>query len=169
MMKTSHIFLFLLSTVILACSPATVQQTYESQEVTFTMLGPLFAGANSAQIVMTPSVADMLGEGRTIEDIQALHLSSATFTSADSIPFQYWEGIVLQLVSDKSPMVNAGVLNPVPQGESRITIKGSTEADLTEVVKDGTFYIVADINLEEDVMDDLEFTGTFTFDIAVKE
>lgn len=169
-MKASHLILFLLCCLIMACTPSTVQQTYESQEITFTVPGPLFAGANSAQIVMTPPVEELVGEGKTMEDIVSIHLESATLTSGDSIPFQYWEGVVLQLVSDNSPMVNAGVLNPIPQGESSISIKGSAESELSEVVKDGTFYIVADINLAEDMMDsNLEFTGAFTFSIDVKE
>lgn len=170
MMKNLHIALLLLSLTAMACSPSTVQKTYETEEITFTLEGPLFAGANGAQVVMSPSFEEMLGEGKTAEDIISLHLTSATFSSSDSIPFQYWEGIVLQLVSDNSPMVNAGVINPIPEDVSTITLKGSAEADLADVVKDGTFYVVADINLNEDIMDqDLKFTGTFTFDIAVKE
>ncbi len=169
-MKKFYSTVFLLSMVVMGCTPSTIQKSFTTEEIAFTLTGPLFAGANAAQVVLSPSFEEMLGEGKTAEDLISLHLSSATFTSTDSIPFQYWEGIVLQLVSDNSPMVNAGVLNPIPSGKSTVTLTGSTEADLADVVKDGTFYVVADINLEEDIMDrDLEFSGVLNFDIAVKE
>lgn len=152
-----------------ACEPATKTVTYTTDPIEFTLMGPLFAGANTGQATWTPDLAAMAGEGATPEDIVEIRLQEAVFASQDSIPFAGWEEVVLQMVSDQSDMVNVAVLNPVPAGEASLSLTGAPESEVASIVKDGTCYLVTDVNLAEDIMDDVTFTGTFTFEVQVKE
>ncbi|MDP5168885.1 MAG: hypothetical protein NWR72_01465 [Bacteroidia bacterium] len=156
--------------VLTSCETATKTVLYETGEFEFVLSAPLFAGANTAQVTYVPDFQAMLAEsGATPEDLHKVRLQEATFSSSDSIPFMGWEGMVLQLVSDKSPMVNAAVLNPLPANQQKITLSGSPEADITQILKDGSCYVVVDVNLTDDVMEDVTFRGTLTLALEVKE
>ena len=164
--------LLLLATVLTAlisgCAEK-VSKTYETGPITFELSGPLFMGPNTAQAVLEPDFSAMGLGDLTADQIHEVKLVSATFTSSDSIPFQNWDGSVLQFVTDNADMVNAAVMNPLEANGNSITLTGSAEADLSALFKDLPVYVVTDINLSEDVMGDLTFTGDLTFEMLVSE
>lgn len=168
MKRSTTLLPILLLLIGFGCSPATEPVSYTTGPVEVTLMGPLFEGANTAQQTISPDFDQLLPEGKTVEDIVSVSLTSASFTSQDSIPFDNWQEMVVQFVSDNSPMVNAAVQNPISIEEGSISMSGATEADLGEIFKDGAFYLVCDVNLGADVMDDQQFTADLTFTLQVK-
>lgn len=167
-MKRSTLLSFLSVLLIYGCSTPTESVTYTSGPVEVSLVGPLFEGANTAQQTISPDFSSVLPEGKTVEDIVSVSLSSASFTSQDSIPFDNWQEMVVQFVSDNAPMVNAAVQNPISIEGGSISMSGATEADLGEIFRDGAFYLVCDVNLGADVMEDQHFTADLTFTLQVK-
>jgi hypothetical protein len=124
------------------------------------MEGPLFQGPNSAQASFAPA---MEAEGT----LKEATLASAVLTAPEGQNFDAFSDIVLQLVTGTSDMIQVGVLNPVPKGQSSLTLQVSQEADLTELLSAQECVWVIDANIPVDMMDTtLTFTGDFSFDVV---
>ncbi|MCR9102930.1 MAG: hypothetical protein NXI25_23460 [bacterium] len=134
--------------------------TYPVNDQSFVMEGPLFQGPNTAQTSFTPA---MKGEGK----LTSATLSSAVLKAPEGQNFDAFSDVVLQLVTSSSDMVQVGVLNPVPKGQSSLTLQVSNEADLSELLSSGECVWVIDANIPVDMMDTtITFSGDFTFDVT---
>jgi hypothetical protein len=133
---------------------------YAVNDQSFVMEGPLFQGPNSAQASFAPA---MEAEGT----LKEATLASAVLTAPEGQNFDAFSDIVLQLVTGTSDMIQVGVLNPVPKGQSSLTLQVSQEADLTELLSAQECVWVIDANIPVDMMDTtLTFTGDFSFDVV---
>ncbi|MEO0899836.1 MAG: hypothetical protein AAFY71_25715 [Bacteroidota bacterium] len=150
----------LLSVIALlsSCGEETVSN-YPVKDQSFVMEGPLFQGPNTAQASFPPAVE---GEGK----LTGAKLTSAVLTVPEGQNFDAFSDVVLQLVTSSSDMVQVGVLNPVPKGQSSLTLQVSKEADLTELLSSEECVWVIDANIPVDMMDTtLTFSGDFSFDV----
>ncbi|MEM6770324.1 MAG: hypothetical protein AAF597_07070 [Bacteroidota bacterium] len=109
-----------------ACGQETASK-YAVNEQAFVMEGPLFQGPNTAQSSFSPA---MEAEG----SLTKATLASVVLQVPAGQNFDAFSNIVLQLVTGSSDMIQVGVLNPVPKGQSSLTLQVSKEADLTELL-----------------------------------
>ena len=145
--------------LVVSCGEASVSN-YPVSNQSFVMEGPLFQGPNTAQASFAPA---MEAEG----ELTGATLASAVLTVPDSQNFDAFSDIVLQLVTGSSDMIQVGVLNPVPKGQSSITLQVSKEADLTELLASDECVWVIDANIPVDMMDTtITFSGDFSFDVT---
>jgi len=124
------------------------------------MEGPLFQGPNTAQASFSPT---MDAEGK----LTRATLSSAVIKAPEGQNFDAFSDVVLQLVTSSSDMIQVGVLNPVPKGQSSLTLQVSNEANLSELLSSDECVWVIDANIPVDMMDTtLTFSGDFSFDVT---
>jgi hypothetical protein len=94
-------------------------------------------------------------------------LASAVLKAPEGQNFDAFSDIVLQLVTSSSDMIQVGVMNPVPKGQSSLSLQVSNEADLTELLSSEECVWVIDANIPVDMMDTtLSFTGDFSFEVT---
>jgi len=151
----------LLSVILLvsSCGEESVS-TYPVNNQSFVMEGPLFQGPNTAQASFSPSIEE---EGKLTE----AKLTSAVLKAGEGQNFDAFSDMVLQLVTGSSDMIQVGVLNPVPKGQSSLTLQVSEEADLSELLASEECVWVIDANIPKDMMDTtLTFTGDFSFEVT---
>lgn len=145
--------------LISSCGQETVS-SYQVNNQSFVMEGPLFQGPNTAQASFTPA---MEAEG----DLKKATLASAVLKAPDGQNFDAFSDIVLQLVTGSSDMIQVGVLNPVPKGQSSLALQVSNEADLAALLSSEECVWVIDANIPVDMMDTtLTFSGDFSFDVT---
>lgn len=133
---------------------------YQVNGQSFAMEGPLFQGPNTAQASFSPA---MKAEG----ELTKATLASAVLKVPAGQNFDAFSDIVLQLVTGSSDMIQVGVLNPVPKGQSSLTLQISKEADLTELLSSKECVWVIDANIPTDMMDTtLTFSGDFSFEVT---
>lgn len=145
--------------LISSCGQETAS-SYQVNDQSFVMEGPLFQGPNTAQASFAPA---MEAEG----DLTKATLASAILKAPEGQNFDAFSDIVLQLVTSSSDMIQVGVLNPVPKGQSSLTLQISKESDLTELLSSEECVWVIDANIPTDMMDTtLTFSGNFSFDVT---
>jgi hypothetical protein len=145
-----------------SCGQDTVSK-YPVNNQSFVMEGPLFEGPNTAQASFSPA---MEAQG----ELTGATLTSAVLNAPEGGNFDAFDGIVLQLVTSTSDMIQVGVLNPVPKGQSSLTLQVSNESDLSELLSSEECIWVIDANIPTDMMDTtLTFTGDFLFDVTHTE
>jgi len=139
--------------------------------VSFQMEGPLYSGPNTAQATFPTEalVQSLQAQGLSLDKVQELRLTNIILTAGvDSLRFNNCSEVVLQVVSDKTPMSKVAVLNPVPADATQLTLNISTEqADLIKYLQTAPFTLVADLNLNNDQESGMTFKGDFTFEVAV--
>jgi len=124
------------------------------------MEGPLFQGPNTAQASFSPAIE---GEG----ELTGAKLTSAVLKAPEGQNFDAFSDVVLQLVTGSSDMIQVGVLNPIPKGQSSLTLQVSKDADLAELLASKECFLVIDANIPVDMMDTtLNFSGDFSFDVT---
>lgn len=152
--------LLMLTMGFLASCGEEAVSTYSVNSQAFVMEGPLFQGPNTAQASFAPA---MEAEG----ELTGATLASASLSVPAGQTFDAFSDVVLQLVTGSSDMIQVGVLNPVPKGQSNITLQVSNEADLTELLKSEECVWVVDANIPVDMMDTtLTFSGDFSFEVT---
>ncbi|MEM6265134.1 MAG: hypothetical protein AAGI38_21680 [Bacteroidota bacterium] len=145
---------------LLASCGTETASNYAVSDQSFVMEGPLFQGPNSAQASFSPA---MEAEGK----LTKATLASAMLEVPEGQNFDAFSDIVLQLVTGYSDMIQVGVLNPVPKGQSSLTLQVSQEADLTELLSSEECFWVIDANIPVDMMDTtLTFSGDFSFEVT---
>ncbi len=173
MKKMSFYACVVLVCFLMACGGATVTHRYTSPVQEFRLEGPLFAGANMAQVTLAPEgIAAFLAEqGSSLAQLKRATLSGLTLSGGAGSPnFDWAEEMTLQVAADAVDMQQFAVLNPVPDGASTLELQVAQEAELTPYLQQPEMYLVLDANLSEDMMDTtLVFTGTLTVDLAVTD
>ena len=130
------------------------------------MEGPLFAGANSGQIEVTPALATYL-DAQGYAQLKGARLTGVTLRVADTLSFDLCEEMALQAVSDAVEMQQLAILNPVPQGQQAVSLQPAAEASLLPYFEAGTFYLVLDANLADDLDDNLVIEADLQFELDV--
>ncbi len=141
-----------------SCGQETASK-YPVNDESFVMEGPLFQGPNTAQASFSPTIK---ADGK----LTSATLASAVLKAPEGQNFDAFSDVVLQLVTSSSDMIQVGVLNPVPKGQSSLTLQVSNEADLSELLSSEECVWVIDANIPVDMMDTtITFSGDFTFDV----
>lgn len=156
--RIGHLLGIIGMVLLSSCGQETVSN-YPVNDQSFVMEGPLFQGPNTAQASFSP---DMKAEGK----LTSATLTSAVLKAPEGQNFDAFTDVVLQLVASSSDMIQVGVLNPVPKGQSSLTLQVSNEADLSELLSSEECVWVIDANIPVDMMDTtITFSGDFTFDV----
>ena len=145
--------------LLTSCGQETASN-YPVNNQSFVMEGPLFQGPNTAQASFAPA---MTAEG----ELTKATLASAVLEVPEGQTFDAFSDIVLQLSTGSSDMIQVVVLNPVPKGQTSLTLQVSKEADLTELLSSEECVWGIDANIPVDMMDTtLTFSGNFSFDVT---
>lgn len=133
--------------------------------------GPLFEGANTAQGDVADALAAILKEkGITAEQISSARLTGLNLTVPDSVNFNMYTGITVQLVSDKTDMIKVGVINPVPKDQRSIDLSVAGEQDkMLDLLKQNKFTVVTDVNVAADTSMDVNIQANLKFEIIYKK
>lgn len=168
-MRKNWIILIGLALLWLGCGGDTRTLSHSVKGQTFELMGPLFAGPNTAQATFSPDVAATLAAENAGEaELVGVRLRSAILRMPAGQSFAGVEEAVLQLVADDAEMTQAAVLNPVPQDKSEISLTVSEEADLLKIFQQEQAYLVIDLGLAEDLDTSLVVMGDFVFDLIVE-
>lgn len=151
-----------------SCSPNTEQATYKLENITFDFEGPLFEGPNMGQYTVKVNLPEQL-DGVEASQVHQASLKSAAISAGEGTDFGLISSLVLQLASEDAEMVQAGVLNPIPEGSTEASLQPSTEAELTDFFKGESFILVLDAGLNEDLFENMQLKGTFEFNLEIKK
>lgn len=146
--------------------PRTLSYSVEGQ--TFELMGPLFAGPNTGQVTFSPDLsATLQAANATADDLEDVKLSKAILSMPPGQTFEGINEIVLSLVADEAEMVQAAVLNPVPQDRSEVSLTVSEEAELLKIFQQPEAYLVVDLGLANDMDTSVVVMGDFKFNVLV--
>ena len=130
--------------------------------------GPLFSGANVAQVVHKVDLSKIEKNG----GIQPKNIVGAKLTKAEIYNYSgesiSMDDVTISIVSENVEMKKIAFLNPVPKNSNNTALVIAQEQDdIEEYFQEKEFTIVADINIAEDLMDDYVFNGNFEFELTI--
>jgi hypothetical protein len=160
------IALFLL--LLTACTQ-TEELTFTTGEVDLLASGPLMEGSNTAQGEFQPALEQWLkSKGANLADVADAKLLKASLSLPDSMNSSLISEITLHLAAEKADMQKVGVLNPVPEGQTALSLQVAQEQkEIAAFLRQPAMTFVADINVKKDTMPDLHLKGIFEFQITV--
>lgn len=159
----------LLPVLLLASCAGETKQLEHEISLPLTCSGPLFEGSNTAAPEFKNFMDSLLkSKGYKAEQLYSVKLISATLSTEDSAGFDLAVSATMSMSSPKSNMQEVGVLNPLPKGSKRITLKTSDERELKTYFAEPNISVVCDLNLAKDRDTDFTMNGTFRFRILVK-
>ena len=150
----------------------------ESQTITFKTApiplmasGPLFEGTNTAQGDFSPNIADYLKQqGLALSSLENATLQKVSLTLTDSLNSDLVGEITLQLAADQVDMQKVAVLNPVPAGQTLLTLNVAQEQKkIADLLRQNKMLLVADVNLKKDMESDWQATAVLEFLLTVKK
>ncbi|RMG59636.1 MAG: hypothetical protein D6722_21930 [Bacteroidetes bacterium] len=154
--------------LLAACQAPSDQISFSLENQEFVMMGPLFSGANMAQIEVAPEVQSFL-ETKGYQTLTGARLTAVSLHIADTLTFDLCEEMSLQAVGDATEMQQIAVLNPVPQGQTDVSLQPAAEAELLPYFQEGTFFLVLDANLAGDLATDLAIGADLTFELSASK
>jgi hypothetical protein len=161
---------FIVSSLLLltACSKQEVV-TFNTGEVSMLASGPLMEGSNTAQGEFQPALEQWLKEkGASLADVKDAKLVKASLTLPDSMNSSLLSEITLHLAAEKADMQKVGVLNPVPESQTALSLQVAQEQKhIADFLRQSTMTFVADINVKTDTMPDLPIKGVFEFQLTI--
>ena len=165
------LFLLLLPTLtFLSCSGESKVLVFTTPEITLQADGPLLEGSNTAQGNFKSTLADFLKtNGSSLDKVSDATLSAATLMLPDSMNSSLLSEITLQLAADQVDMQKVGVLNPVPEGQTKLTLNIAKEQEkIGKILQQPNMTFVADVNIKKDTANSLPIKGIFEFKITIK-
>lgn len=167
-MKVLQFFLFSCALFFVACSSSEVL-SFTTEEVSMLASGPLMEGSNTAQGEYQPALEQWLhSKGAKMADVREAKLVKASFVLQDSMNSSLMSEITLQLAAEKADMQKVGVLNPVPEGQTRLVLQTAQEQKkIADFLRQPSMTFVADINIKKDTLPDLHLKGIFEFQITL--
>lgn len=165
-------FTILLSTILLASSCGNISTLeYKTAPVILTAEGPLFEGSNTAQgTVAGADLQAFLGKsGFNGASIKSARLVSAQiFAESDTMNLDNISGITLQLAAPNVDMQQLAVLNPLPAGTGKVSLRVAAEQEkVSSLLQQPDLTCVADINLRQDFEGSLVLKCLLTFELKV--
>jgi hypothetical protein len=155
----------------ISCTPKTSVQSidYPIQEVEFFFEGPLFEGANEAQVKVDFNPEVLLKEaGLTKEDVRGIHIKSIQLSAQDSSYFDVFESISMQFAGGDEEMRTMASLTSIKKGQSRIELTPVQGVSYEGVKSKPSFYLVMDANLKGNLDDNLKVNAAFVLSIDLK-
>jgi len=160
---------FALSLLLLASCAKKEVLTFNTNEVDLIASGPLTEGSNTAQGEFKPALEAWLrSKGANITDVTEAKLVKASLSLPDSMNSSLISEITLHLASEKVDMQKLGVLNPVPEGQTALSLQvAQDQKEIAGFLRQPAVTFVADINVKKDTMPDMHLKGIFEFQITV--
>jgi len=88
----------------------------------------------------------------------------------DSLNSDLVSEITLQLAADQVDMQKVAVLNPVPAGQTQLTLSVAQEQKkIADLIQQNKMLLVADVNLKKDMDADWQATAVLEFLLTVKK
>jgi len=88
----------------------------------------------------------------------------------DSLNSDLVSEITLQLAADQVDMQKVAVLNPVPAGQTQLTLNVAQEQKkIAELLQQNKMLLVADVNLKKDLEADWQATAVLEFLLTIKK
>jgi hypothetical protein len=160
-----------LALVINACTPP--QQTESQVKAEAIASGPFFSGPNSLiaeQEVDFDKLID--GQSLTAKQLKSVKLQavSVSLRAIDSIDFSYFDDASLSIVGSEIEMMSIATLNPLEGEGQSISLGVSEEAELVDYFKAGSYSLVLDLGLNEDLyLNELGATIDISLNVEYKE
>lgn len=151
-----------LSIGLWSCSGSGDHQDYTLNDVSFTVAGPVFEGSETAQYEVQLDEA-LMGH------VNAATLKSVHIHSDDSAGLSSLGSVAFSMVGNEADMTGMAVLNPVPAGSNEADLQVSKEADPSVYFKEGKFFLVMELGINQDLDQDVTFKGDFVFDLEIKK
>jgi len=145
--------------------------TFKTAPIALVASGPLFEGANTAQGDFFPNIADFLKQqGLELSALENATLQTVSLTLPDSLNSDLVSEITLQLAADQVDMQKVAVLNPVPAGQTQLTLSVAQEQKkIADLIQQNKMLLVADVNLKKDMDADWQATAVLEFLLTVKK
>jgi hypothetical protein len=169
-MKVLLFFILLPTLFFLSCSSESKDLVFTTPEIILQADGPLLEGANTAQGNFKSTLAEFLKTtGTSLDKVSEATLIGVTLILPDSMNSSLLSEITLQLAADNVDMQKVGVLNPVPEGQTRLTLNIAKEQEkIGKILQQTDITFVADVNIKKDTASSLPIKGIFEFKITVK-
>ena len=151
-----------LSMGLWSCSGSGEHQDYTLENVEFTVSGPIYEGSETAQY-------EVQLDEKLLGQVSGASLKSVHVHADDSAGLSMLGSVAFSMVGEKADMSGMAVLNPVPAGVSEADLQVSTEADPSVYFKEGKFYLVMELGINQDLEQDVTLKGDFVFDIEIKK
>lgn len=160
---------FALSLLLLASCAKKEILSFSTTEVALTASGPLIEGSNTAQGEFHPALEAWLkSKGANMTDVTDAKLVKASLSLPDSMNSSLISEITLHLASEQVDMQKVGVLNPVPEGQTALSLQvAQDQKEIAAFLRQPAMTFVADINIKKDTMPDMHLKGIFEFQITV--
>ena len=152
----------ILSMGLWSCSGSGEHQDYTLENVEFTVSGPIYEGSETAQY-------EVQLDEKLLGQVSGASLKSVHVHADDSAGLSMLGSVAFSMVGEKADMSGMAVLNPVPAGVSETDLQVSTEADPSVYFKEGKFYLVMELGINQDLEQDVTLKGDFVFDIEIKK
>lgn len=164
--------LFSLILALASCGGGGEVLNFKPAVVTLTAEGPLFEGSNTAQgILMRDALDEVLAQsGHAGAQIASARVTAVRILAdSDAATLENISAITLQLAAPGVDMQQVAVLNPVPEGQSSVTLQVAAEQEkIGKLLQQPALTLVADVNLRADTDDNLTLRCELEFEIKVK-
>lgn len=131
--------------------------------------GPLFEGSNTTQatIVSAEVLKDETGSIDP-ENICDASLRSLTLRGSGG-SLSALSSIVISFTGPETPMMQVGVINPIPKGATSLNLTLGEDKSLDNIFKQAAFYLVADGTLSKDSEENIEVLADLNFELTLKK
>jgi hypothetical protein len=169
-MKVLLLLLGASACLFMACSDSQTL-TFKTQPIALVASGPLFEGANTAQGEFMPQLeAYLKQQGLDAKDLQKAELQKVSITLPDSLNSDLLSEVTLQLAADQVDMQKVAVLNPVPEGQTNITLQVAQEQKkIADLLRQNKVLLVADANIKKDLAADWHGEAVLEFLLTLKK
>ncbi len=169
-MKILPFILGLAACFFTACSDTQII-AFKTPSITLTASGPLFEGANTAQGEFAPQIeAYLRQQGIDPKRLQKAQLQQVHITLPDSLNSDLLSEITLQLAADQVDMQKVAVLNPVPAGQTQLTLQvAQDQQKIVDLLQQNKILLVADANIKKDLDADWHGQVVLEFLLTVKK
>lgn len=157
-----------LGTVISSCSVAT--ETVEVEVATQT-LSYEYIMEGSNEMSVTLNVAEMLGEGVTIDDIEEATINSITIKKNDSLGMSEINQAKVQLMgeSEDLTMITVAVSDSIVATAKEVNLSILDEVEIAKYLKEDNVTIVLDLSYIKDQDMEQDYDVHIKFNLEVKE
>jgi hypothetical protein len=126
-------------------------------------------GSNTAQGEFKQALEAWLkSKGANMTDVTDAKLVKASLSLPDSMNSSLISEITLHLASEQVDMQKVGVLNPVPEGQTALSLQvAQHQKEIAAFLRQPAMTFVADINIKKDTMPDMHLKGIFEFQITI--
>ena len=155
---------------LFSCSSAGEKKKLKISSFEIVFEGPLFEGSNTGQYELKNILDSFLKANITsLDKLQSATLTGATISTTDSNYLDI-QSLGLSLSSEKSDMLQLGILNPMPDNGINMKLNiAKTQEKLIDAIKQPSFFIVIDAITKKDIEANISIKCDLEFEIEIKK